>query len=141
MLLWLWCRPAAIAPIRPLAWEPPYATGAALKRQKDQKKKKKRNEWLDEFSEHSDGARSQMKKEHITGVPHNPSQALILLRPWNVNKKETLKKNTCLFQCCAPDTLYIHCSSFFCLLKLYLFVCFCLFRAAPSAYGSSQARG
>ena len=24
-LLWLWCRPAAIAPIQPLAWEPPYA--------------------------------------------------------------------------------------------------------------------
>ena len=33
-LLWLWCRPAAMAPIRPLAWEPPYAAGAALKRQK-----------------------------------------------------------------------------------------------------------
>ena len=28
-LLWLWCRPVATAPIRPLAWEPPYATGAA----------------------------------------------------------------------------------------------------------------
>ena len=23
MLLWLWCRPAAAAPIRPLAWERP----------------------------------------------------------------------------------------------------------------------
>ena len=34
-LLWFWCRPVAIAPIRPLAWEPPYAAGAALKRQKD----------------------------------------------------------------------------------------------------------
>ena len=33
-LLWLWCRPAAVAPIGPLAWEPPYAVGAALKRQK-----------------------------------------------------------------------------------------------------------
>ena len=42
VLLWLWCRPVAIAPIRPLAWELPYAVGAALKRQKDQKKKKKR---------------------------------------------------------------------------------------------------
>ena len=34
-LLWLWCRLAAIAllyPIRPLAWEPPYAKGGALKR-------------------------------------------------------------------------------------------------------------
>ena len=28
-LLWLWCRPVATAPIPPLAWEPPYATGAA----------------------------------------------------------------------------------------------------------------
>ena len=25
VLLWLWCRPAAAAPSRPLAWEPPYA--------------------------------------------------------------------------------------------------------------------
>ena len=24
-LVWLWCRPAAVAPIQPLAWEPPYA--------------------------------------------------------------------------------------------------------------------
>ena len=34
MLLWLWCRSAATAPIRPLAWEHPYATGAALKKPK-----------------------------------------------------------------------------------------------------------
>ena len=31
VLLWLWNRPAATTPIRPLAWEPPYALGAALK--------------------------------------------------------------------------------------------------------------
>ena len=36
-LLWLWLRPAATAQIRPLAWEPPYAIGAALKRQKKKK--------------------------------------------------------------------------------------------------------
>ena len=30
-LLWLWHRPVAIVAIRPLAWEPPYAMGAALK--------------------------------------------------------------------------------------------------------------
>ena len=34
VLLWLWRRLAAAAPIQPLAWEPPYATGAAFKRQK-----------------------------------------------------------------------------------------------------------
>ena len=33
-LLWLWCRLAAEAPIRPLALEPLYAMGVALKRQK-----------------------------------------------------------------------------------------------------------
>ena len=38
-LLWLWCRLAATAPIRPLAWEPPYATGAALEKAKRQKTK------------------------------------------------------------------------------------------------------
>ena len=30
-LLWLWHRPVDTALIRPLAWEPPYAMGAALK--------------------------------------------------------------------------------------------------------------
>ena len=32
-LLWLWCGPAAVALIRPLVWELPYATGAALKKE------------------------------------------------------------------------------------------------------------
>ena len=40
VLLWLWCRPAAVAPIPPLAWEPPYAMGAALKAKKKKKRKK-----------------------------------------------------------------------------------------------------
>ena len=38
--LWLWYRPAAAAPIRPLAWEPPYAVGAALKSKKTKTKTK-----------------------------------------------------------------------------------------------------
>ena len=37
-LLWLWCRPAATALIWPLAWEPPCASGAALKREKKKKR-------------------------------------------------------------------------------------------------------
>ena len=37
-LLWLWHRPVATAPIGPLAWEPPYATGAAQEMTKRQKK-------------------------------------------------------------------------------------------------------
>ena len=39
-LLWLWHRPAAKALIRPRAWEPPYATGAALEKKNKQTKKK-----------------------------------------------------------------------------------------------------
>ena len=47
VLLWLWRRPVATAPIRPLAWEPPHAAGAAqeiatttttTKKTKDKKK-------------------------------------------------------------------------------------------------------
>ena len=38
----LYCRPAATAPTGPLAWEPPYAMSAALKRRKTKKKKKKK---------------------------------------------------------------------------------------------------
>ena len=33
-LLWLWHRLSAVAPIQLLAWEPPYATDADLKGQK-----------------------------------------------------------------------------------------------------------
>ena len=39
-LLWLWCRPAAVAPTQPLVWELPYAMGAALKKKKKKKTKK-----------------------------------------------------------------------------------------------------
>ena len=38
--LWLWHRLAAVALIRPLAWEPPYAAGVALKRQKQKQTRK-----------------------------------------------------------------------------------------------------
>ena len=42
-LLWLWCRPAATALIEPLAWEPPRASDAALKRDQKEKEKKGKN--------------------------------------------------------------------------------------------------
>ena len=41
-LPWLWRRLAATALIRSLAWEPPYAAGAAQEVAKRQKDKKKR---------------------------------------------------------------------------------------------------
>ena len=39
-LLWLWCGPAAVAPIRPLGWELPYAADAALEKTKKKTKTK-----------------------------------------------------------------------------------------------------
>ena len=39
-LLWLWCRLAATAPIQPLAWELPYATGGPQKAKTKQNKTK-----------------------------------------------------------------------------------------------------
>ena len=40
VMVWLW--PAAVAPVRPLVWEPPYASGAALKSQKKNPKNKQK---------------------------------------------------------------------------------------------------
>ena len=37
--LWLWCSPAAEAAIQLLAWEPPYAACAALKKKAKNKNK------------------------------------------------------------------------------------------------------
>ena len=38
VLLWLWRRLVATAPTGSLAWEPPYAMGAALEKTERQKK-------------------------------------------------------------------------------------------------------
>ena len=59
-LLWLWCRLAATAPIRTLAWEPTYAMVIALKKKK-KKKKKKRNS--------SPSSRSNLPVAHEGSVP------------------------------------------------------------------------
>ena len=41
--LWLWCGPAATAPIPPLAWELPYAAGVVLKKAKTNSYNAKQN--------------------------------------------------------------------------------------------------
>ena len=41
-LRWLWHRPAATAPIGPLAWEHPYAAGVALNKQTNKQTNKNR---------------------------------------------------------------------------------------------------
>lgn len=42
MLLWLCCRPEAVAPIGRLAWETPYPASIALKSKKEKKKGRKK---------------------------------------------------------------------------------------------------
>jgi len=46
VLLWLWCRLVATAPIGPLAWEPPNAVGVAqeMAKIKDKTKQNKKKE-------------------------------------------------------------------------------------------------
>ena len=52
-LLWLWCRPAAVVPIQPLAWELPHAAGAAPKSERErrerERKKQRKKEKKDRF--------------------------------------------------------------------------------------------
>ena len=49
VLLWLWCRLAAIALIRPLAWELPYAAGVALEKTKTKKPSDCEQEYCGKF--------------------------------------------------------------------------------------------
>ena len=49
LLLWLWRRPEATAPIRPLACVPPCATGVALEKTKQKKKEKEKEKYLNSF--------------------------------------------------------------------------------------------
>ena len=63
VLLWLWCRLAATALIRPSAWEPPYAVRVALKRLK---KKKERERERD-----AKNATSQLEGSQAEGLLSN----------------------------------------------------------------------
>ena len=58
-LLWLWCRPAAAAPFGPLAWELPYAAGAALKKIKKKKGKKEGTDALGKKTDTVNGLSAQ----------------------------------------------------------------------------------
>ena len=52
LFLWLWLRLVATAPIRPLAWELPYATGAAQEMAKRQNKKINKMQFVDNILLH-----------------------------------------------------------------------------------------
>ena len=117
-----------------LAWEPPYAAGAALKRQKDKKKKKFINNkcWRKENSPpllvgmeiSTTTMKNTMKfpqKTKIRTITYDP--AIPLLGIHTHTHTHTLSLSLSLY-------IYIY-------IYMYLF----FFRATLPAYGGSQARG
>ena len=85
-MLRLWCGPPAVAPIQPLAWELPYAAGAAIKR------RKRGNLDTDTHSQREDDVRSQrekLDKEH-QALPEAKRQAWNRSCPRNPEKESTL---------------------------------------------------
>ena len=66
-LLWLWRRPEAVAPIRPLAWEHPCAMGAALKRKRQKKNLRKQNLFHPWLLESVDAKRGICRENHKRG--------------------------------------------------------------------------
>ena len=86
-LLWLWYRLAAAALIRPLAWEPPHAMGAALKRRGKKKKGKKFTSVSVLHSEQT----STLKIVQIQRVPI--TQPFSLFRVSRASLLEAMRKN------------------------------------------------
>ena len=100
MLLWLWLKTAATARIWPLAWEPPYAAHAALKRQKTKKKlfcilwRVLQLQWMDGWSREEQNQGIQLRDcwtkvvwwlvfGPFTEIAHKASWTL-----WSKNKEE-----------------------------------------------------
>ena len=65
-LLGSWCRPAAVALIWPLAWEPPYAVDAVLKGEKNVGGC---HEYMEETNAYLLGDRSQLEKATYGMIP------------------------------------------------------------------------
>ena len=94
LFLWLWHRPPATTPIRPLAWEPPYAVGAALemaKRQNKNKNKKKQNK--------------QTKKKNKKKTHLNATLCLAV----HLRKLDLLRKNLGLLENKKSKIIHIQC--------------------------------
>ena len=87
-LLWLWCRPAAVAPIRPVAWELPYAVSVALKKdQKKKKKKKKENLWTSSVFIHLPSA------EHFININLKRCSLILLCK----NIQSNVQRSDCSY--------------------------------------------
>ena len=99
VLVWPWCRPTVVALIRPLAWEPPYAVGEALKRQG--RKEGRKEEKNLSFGVRSLG-RQNIKQKSLDGLSILLKKIVLnsSLNRWfydlNQNYLEDLLKHRCL---------------------------------------------
>ena len=125
-------RPATVAPIRPLAWERLCVQPAALKSQK--KKPKKPQLSYDPAISFLGMYPKELKEKTQTDIckpTFRAATAKRLKQPEYPSTDEWINK-----------TWYIHEMDYYTALKRKdFFFVFCLFRAIPSAYGDSQARG
>ena len=76
-LLWLWCRPAAAAPVGPLAWELTHAAGAALKSKKEKTKTKHKKNLL-ELLRFLDELTSPLRSDPFLSLAKCPQYILLL---------------------------------------------------------------
>ena len=66
MLPWLWCSPAAAAPIGLLTHELPYATGVGLKKKKKKRKKERKENYAMKGQHTSElGENSELRKKEV----------------------------------------------------------------------------
>ena len=66
VLLWLWYRPAAAAPIQPLAWKFPYATSAAIKKKNQTNQTNKHIGWINHKARlYGTGTYSPVARGHV----------------------------------------------------------------------------
>uniref|UniRef100_A0A8D0S463 L1 transposable element RRM domain-containing protein n=1 Tax=Sus scrofa TaxID=9823 RepID=A0A8D0S463_PIG len=63
VLLWLWHRPVATAPIQPLVWEVPYATGVAQEKAKNKTKQNKTKDIGNKLEAKMDNLEETLTKE------------------------------------------------------------------------------
>ena len=155
-LLRLWCRPAAVAPIPPLAGEPPYTMCAALKKKRKKKSKNKQTK------KHTQKDKKiiinklcpwicSSEKWLLRGISlelqvRNGSFFLTLLLVHTVAGVYATTSlplyprlldvvSRCILQESICPSLFLPPLLFF------FFFFFCFFRAMLMAYGGSQARG
>ena len=110
-LVWLGCRPASVAPIRPLAWESPYAVGVALKKQKKKQKKKKK----ERERERVQGDNAVRNSTNVCYCFHFTEQilqadfpTLLLLWPWVPNLPALPSPHTHIHACTQSLLLHPH---------------------------------